>query len=110
MPKTPGQVNFDGYNNHGPNAGKTHDGKDVPPWEKLGDVTRERWEAGACDVKHSAERALLDQLHEIIGDKKDVGPAFERALKRYDVECQIHNGPLALRVLFEIFGDELRKP
>lgn len=110
MPKTHGQINFDGYNNHGPNAGKTHDGKNVPPWEHLGEVTCERWEAGARDVKQSTERALLDRFYEVLDGRKNVGPAFERALARYDIECQAHNGPLALSVFFDILGDEIRKP
>lgn len=102
MPKTPGHSAFDGYNNHGPNAGKTHDGKDVPPWENLGDITRERWEAGARSAirdrfAYSAGRLTDEQL-------KD---AFGRAVVRFSAECMMHNGPLSLHTLIEIFESEL---
>lgn len=108
MQKTLGQIAFDTYNDHGPNAGKTFDGKPIPPWDEIAEHTRERWEAGAKAVEDTAERALLDQLTATIGNKKDFGAAFERAVKRYDLECIAHNGPLALKVLFEIFANELK--
>lgn len=115
MQRTLGQINFDAYNDSGPHPGLTWDGKPIPKWTatapgepEISDVTRERWEAGARAVKHTAERALLDQLTATIGDKKDIGAAFERAVKRYDIECIAHNGPLALKVLFEIFANELK--
>lgn len=38
---------FDAYNRCGPNPGKTHDGKDVPPWERLGDQVQAKWRAAA---------------------------------------------------------------
>lgn len=38
---------FAAYNAAGPNPGKTHDGKDVPPWEALGDQVRAKWRAAA---------------------------------------------------------------
>lgn len=49
--KTPGQVAFEAYNNHGPNAGKTYDGKLIPPWGELAEHTRERWEVAAAAVR-----------------------------------------------------------
>jgi hypothetical protein len=51
-PKTPGQVAFDAYNNHGPNAGKTYDGKPIPPWGEIAEHTRERWEVAAKATIH----------------------------------------------------------
>jgi len=54
---TPGQVAFEAYNAHGPNAGKTYDGKPIPRWRaespgepEISDITRERWEAAAQAV------------------------------------------------------------
>jgi hypothetical protein len=45
--KTPGQIAFEAYNAHGPNAGRTYDGKPIPPWGELAEHTRERWEEAA---------------------------------------------------------------
>jgi hypothetical protein len=38
---------FDAYNTQGPNPGKTWDGKDVPPWENLGEQVQAKWIAAA---------------------------------------------------------------
>jgi len=41
---------FNAYNAQGPNPGKTHDGKDVPAWDKLNDQVRAKWMAAALHV------------------------------------------------------------
>ena len=38
---------FDAYNAQGPNPGKTWDGKEVPPWEKVGPQVQGKWIAAA---------------------------------------------------------------
>lgn len=42
---------FEAYNNHGPNAGRTYDGKPIPPWSELAEHTRERWEVAAAAAR-----------------------------------------------------------
>lgn len=42
---------FDAYNQHGPRAGLTHDGKPVPRWDELGDSVRDKWTASAEAVR-----------------------------------------------------------
>lgn len=48
--KSLGQVAFEAYNNAGDNPGKTHDGKDVPEWDKLGGNVQAKWQSGAQAV------------------------------------------------------------
>ena len=98
--KTLGQVNFEGYDNHGPSAGKTFDGRPVPPWGELSDVTRKRWEAGAQRVVRERFGATVDAADSTLRG------AFDRALKRYDDLCMMHNGPHTLLALFEFFEQE----
>lgn len=38
---------FNSYNAQGPNPGKTFDGRDVPPWEKLSLQVQQKWAAVA---------------------------------------------------------------
>jgi hypothetical protein len=102
-PKTPGQVAFEAYNNHGPNAGKTYDGKPIPPWDEIAEHTRERWEAGARDAirarfSYSAGRHTDEQLK----------GAFDRAVVQFGKDCVTYNGPLSLLTLIEHFEAELR--
>ncbi len=49
--KTLGQAAFEAYNAAGENPGKTHDGKDVPEWNDLGDNVRAKWEAAGVEVQ-----------------------------------------------------------
>ena len=51
-PKSLGRIAFEAYNAHGPNAGKTHDGRLVPAWEDMTDDVRSKWEVAA--------RAIID--------------------------------------------------
>lgn len=111
MAKTYAELAFDTYNNHGPNAGKTYDGKPIPPWDAIAKGTQERWEAAAKAVAQAAERALLDDFTAALGETRadGVGVAFEAALKRYYLACALENGPLELRVLFSMIAEELTK-
>lgn len=43
---------FEAYNAQGPNPNKTWDGKDVPPWEQLGDQVQGKWLAAARAAPH----------------------------------------------------------
>lgn len=38
---------FNAYNEHGPNAWKTFDGRPVPKWNELNDAVRDKWRAAA---------------------------------------------------------------
>lgn len=49
-----GRRAFDAYNAQGPNPGKTFDGREVPPFEKVGPQVQAKWIAAA--------RALLTPL------------------------------------------------
>ena len=100
--KEPGQASFEAYTNHGENAGKTYDGKSIPPWCELADFTKARWAAS----EQAAVRSRLDGLG---NDRPGIKDAFARAHKRYDDECFLHSAPLSLRVLFDCLEDELRK-
>jgi hypothetical protein len=102
-PKTPGQVAFDAYNNHGPNAGKTYDGKPIPPWGEIAEHTRERWEAGA----KAAARATFSYQAGRHTDEQ-LSAAFAEAVRRFGAECMMHNGPLSLFTLAEILENELQ--
>ena len=57
-PKSLGRIAFEAYNAHGPNAGKTHDGRLVPAWEDMTDDVRSKWEAAAVAVKAQAELTI----------------------------------------------------
>ncbi len=103
MTKADGQTSFEAYNAHGPNAGKTFDGRDVPPWSELALITQERWAA----AETAAGRKRLDAFG--LPPRGDMAEAFNRALIRYDRECIAHNCELTLRVLLECFEDELQK-
>lgn len=57
-----GQIAFEAYNvNRG---GKTHDGKDTPPWDRLGKGVQEGWEAAAKAVEEE-----VNNEHEYGGGK-----------------------------------------
>lgn len=52
---------FQSYNAQGPNPNKTWDGKDVPPWEKLGDQVQGKWLAAAeCALKPNEPQVMPD--------------------------------------------------
>lgn len=110
MQKTLGQVAFDAYNNHGPRAGKTFDGRPIPPWEAgepggphVEQVTKERWEA-------SAEATRIAYLNGFGQDRADIERIFARANARFGELCIANNGPLSLRYLIEFFREELLNP
>jgi hypothetical protein len=106
MQKAPGQTTSDAYNSHGPNAGKTFDGRDIPPWNEFALITQERWAAS----EKAAGRLRLDQFPPVAHIADDaVRDAFVRAQVRYSNECGMHNAPLSTRVLLECFEDELQK-
>lgn len=52
MTKTKGQIAFEAYNQD--RGGRTHDGRETPPWEALGDGVRSGWEAAARAVDEAA--------------------------------------------------------
>ena len=104
--KAPGQTTSDAYNSHGPNAGKTFDGRDIPPWNEFALITQERWAA----AEKAAGRLRLDQFPPVAHIADDIAlAAFARAQSRYSAECVLHNAPLLTRVLLECFEDELSK-
>lgn len=41
---------FKAYNAEGPNPNKTWDGKDVPPWDQLGEQAQRKWKAAALEA------------------------------------------------------------
>lgn len=47
--KSLGHIAFEAYCEH--TRGLTHDGREVPPWSKLGHKIRGAWEAAASAVK-----------------------------------------------------------
>lgn len=58
--KSLGQVGYEAYADAGTPPGVTFDGRAMPTWSEVGDVTRGRWEAAASKiVRMSVERALL---------------------------------------------------
>lgn len=104
--KAPGQTTSDAYNSHGPNAGKTFDGRDIPPWNEFALITQERWAA----AEKAAGRLRLDQFPPVAHIADDVvAAAFARAQSRYSTECAMHSAPLSTRLLLECFEDELRQ-
>lgn len=42
--KSLGEIAYDAYSADA--GGKTHDKKNIPPWDKLGDDVRAHWQAG----------------------------------------------------------------
>jgi len=106
MQNAPGRVASDAYNNHGPNAGKTYDGKPIPPWDEFALITQERWAAS----EKASGRLRLEQFPPVAHIADDVvRDAFIRAQSRYIDECALHSAPLSTRVLLECFEDELRQ-
>lgn len=49
---------FEAYNAAGPNPGKTHDGKDVPPWDSVGAQVKAKWVAVADWVLTGGEKKV----------------------------------------------------
>jgi hypothetical protein len=106
MQKAPGRVASDAYNNHGPNAGKTYDGKPIPPWDEFALITQERWAAS----EKASGRLRLEQFPPVAHIADDVvRDAFARAQSRYSAECLMHNAPLPTSILLECFEAELRQ-
>lgn len=94
--KNLGQIAFEAYCEY--TGGKTHDGKDVPPWSDLGDQIQGAWEASACAVVTDGTwesfpagtsdkygRVYTERLGNTGFDDKDEPVALFRAQDRHSV-------------------------